>query len=86
MSGHAACRAIRAQQWGQDIIIVAVTGWGQEEDRRKSREAGFDGHLVKPVDHAALTKLLTSLSRRAATRDDSAATFSPTPTSAVPGS
>jgi DNA-binding response OmpR family regulator len=63
-----------------------VTGWGQEEDRRKSREAGFDGHLVKPVDHAALTKLLASLSRRTATRDESTATSSPTRTSAVPGS
>jgi hypothetical protein len=38
-----------------------VTGWGQEEDLRKSREAGFDGHLVKPVDHAALLELLSSL-------------------------
>ena len=40
------------------MMLVALTGWGQEEDRNKSREAGFDGHLVKPVDHAALTKLL----------------------------
>jgi len=38
--------------------LVALTGWGQEEDRRRSEEAGFDAHLVKPVDFAALTKLL----------------------------
>jgi CheY-like chemotaxis protein len=42
-------------------VIIALTGWGQEEDRRKSREAGFDGHLVKPVDYAALMTLLGSL-------------------------
>ena len=42
-------------------MIVALTGWGQDEDRRKSQEAGFDGHLVKPADHATLTKLLDEL-------------------------
>ena len=40
------------------MVLVALSGWGQEEDRQKSREAGFNGHLVKPVDHAALNKLL----------------------------
>ncbi len=58
MTGHAACRAIREQPGGRDITIVALTGWGQEEDRRKSQEAGFDAHLVKPVDHEALAKVL----------------------------
>jgi CheY-like chemotaxis protein len=43
------------------VVLVALTGWGQEEDRRKSRDAGFDHHLVKPVDYAALTKLLGEL-------------------------
>jgi PAS domain S-box-containing protein len=52
-----ACR-IRDQPWGRGMVLVALTGWGQEEDRRKSQEAGFDAHLVKPVDHAALAKLL----------------------------
>ena len=42
-------------------MIVALTGWGQEEDRRRSKEAGFDAHMVKPVDHDALTKLLEEL-------------------------
>jgi PAS domain S-box-containing protein len=58
MNGYDACRAIRQQPWGKDIVIVALTGWGQEVDRRRSKEAGFNGHLVKPVDHAALNEIL----------------------------
>jgi PAS domain S-box-containing protein len=60
MSGLDACRAIRSQAGNQHILIAAVTGLGQEEDERKSREAGFDAHLVKPVQHAALTALLAA--------------------------
>jgi CheY-like chemotaxis protein len=44
-----------------DTLIVAVTGYGQEQDRRRTREAGFDRHLTKPVNHAALLDLLQSL-------------------------
>ena len=62
MNGYEVCRAIREQPWGKDIVMVAVTGWGQEEDRVKSKEAGFNGHMVKPVDHSALMELLASLS------------------------
>jgi PAS domain S-box-containing protein len=58
LNGYEACRAIREQPGGKGVLIVALTGWGQDQDRRKSKEAGFDGHLVKPVDHAALMKLL----------------------------
>jgi CheY-like chemotaxis protein len=58
MSGYDVCRAIREKPWGHEIVIVAMTGWGQDEDRRKSKEAGFDGHLVKPVDYNALMQLL----------------------------
>jgi CheY-like chemotaxis protein len=54
MSGHDVCRQLREQPWGRSIRMIALTGWGQEEDRRKSTEAGFDGHLVKPVDIAAV--------------------------------
>jgi CheY-like chemotaxis protein len=43
------------------MVLIALTGWGQEEDRRKSQEAGFDAHIVKPVDHADLAKILSSL-------------------------
>ena len=42
------------------MVLVALTGWGQDEDRRRSHEAGFDHHMVKPVDYAALTKLLSA--------------------------
>jgi CheY-like chemotaxis protein len=58
LSGYDACRRIREQPWGRDILLIAATGWGQEDDRRQSTEAGFDHHLVKPVDFATLTKLL----------------------------
>jgi signal transduction histidine kinase len=61
MNGYDACRAIRGQPWGQDIKMIALTGWGQEEDRRKSKDAGFDGHLVKPVDISALLALLADV-------------------------
>ena len=65
LSGHDVCRRIRAESWGKDIVIIALTGWGQEEDRRKSQEAGFDGHLVKPVDYDELLELLISLTNGA---------------------
>jgi CheY-like chemotaxis protein len=60
LNGYDACRCIREQPWGQNMVIVALTGWGQDEDRRRSKDAGFDGHLIKPVDYAALMKLLCS--------------------------
>lgn len=58
LNGYEVCRRIRAQQWGKQILIVAATGWGQEEDRRRSKEAGFDHHFVKPVDAAQFINLL----------------------------
>jgi CheY-like chemotaxis protein len=58
MNGYDACRAIREKPWGRDVVLVALTGWGQEEDKRRSKEAGFDRHLVKPVEPAAVEKLL----------------------------
>jgi signal transduction histidine kinase/CheY-like chemotaxis protein len=58
LNGYDACRRIRENQRAEDLLIIALTGWGQSEDRRKSTEAGFDGHLVKPVDHAELLRLL----------------------------
>jgi PAS domain S-box-containing protein len=61
MNGYEACRRIREQPWGRDLVLVALTGWGQEEDRNRSREAGFDAHLVKPVDHDVLLELLASV-------------------------
>jgi len=61
LNGYEVCRRLRQESWGKDLILVALTGWGQEEDRHRSREAGFDAHLVKPVDHDALLKLLASV-------------------------
>jgi CheY-like chemotaxis protein len=61
LSGYEACRRIREQPWGKGILLIAVTGWGKEEDRRRSQEAGFDHHMVKPVDPQALMKLLAGL-------------------------
>ena len=61
LNGYDACRRIREQPGGKDTFIVALTGWGQEDDKRRSREAGFDAHLVKPVEPAALSKLLGDL-------------------------
>ncbi len=61
LNGYEAARMIRELPHGKSIVLVALTGWGQEEDRRKSREAGFDGHMVKPVDLEALKTLLIEL-------------------------
>ena len=58
LNGFDACRRIREQPWGKSMMLIALTGWGQEEDQRRTEEAGFDSHLVKPVDPAALADLL----------------------------
>ena len=63
LSGYEATRRIRAQPGGDRIVIAALTGWGQERDRRESREAGCDLHLVKPVDPTELEQLLDSVQR-----------------------
>jgi PAS domain S-box-containing protein len=61
LNGLDATRRIREQAWGKAMVIVALTGWGQEGDRRRSNEAGCDGHLVKPVSLPDLEKLLAEL-------------------------
>jgi DNA-binding response OmpR family regulator len=61
VSGYEVCRRARAQEWGSDMTFIALTGWGQTEDRRRTQEAGFDSHLVKPVEFAALVAQLDSL-------------------------
>jgi PAS domain S-box-containing protein len=61
MNGIDACKRIRSHAWGKAIVIVALTGWGQDNDRRNTREAGFDAHLVKPVDYGDLLQLLSAL-------------------------
>ncbi|MGH8139017.1 MAG: response regulator [Steroidobacteraceae bacterium] len=61
LDGYEVARRIRAQPWGRRITLVALTGWGQDSDRRRSGEAGFDSHLVKPLDLEKLTELLGRL-------------------------
>ncbi|HTC45287.1 MAG TPA: response regulator [Steroidobacteraceae bacterium] len=57
-NGYEVARSIRSQPWGRDMVLVALTGWGQESDRRRSHEAGFNSHLTKPVDPEVLDELL----------------------------
>ena len=66
LNGYEVARRIREQPWGKNVVLVALTGWGQEEDQRRSREAGFDHHMVKPAEYGALIKLLTELQPRPA--------------------
>jgi PAS domain S-box-containing protein len=58
MDGWEAARALRGEEWGRTMLLVALTGWGQEEDRRKTRDAGFDHHLVKPAHPSAIREIL----------------------------
>ncbi len=58
LNGYDTCRHIRAQPWGDSILLIAHTGWGQPDDRRRTREAGFDHHMVKPIDPDELEALL----------------------------
>jgi CheY-like chemotaxis protein len=63
LNGYEAARHIRQEPWGKKMVLVALTGWGQEEDKRRATEAGFDHHLTKPVEPAVLRKLLAAFSR-----------------------
>ena len=65
LDGYEVARRIRAQDWGKAVTLVALTGWGQESDRRRSQEAGFDTHLVKPLDLDKLAALLAQLPAQA---------------------
>jgi CheY-like chemotaxis protein len=58
INGYEAARRIRGEPWGGNVALIALTGWGQDEDKRRSLEAGFDHHLTKPVEAAALERLL----------------------------
>ena len=60
MNGYEACAAIRGTDIGKDITIVALSGWGQQEDRDRAEKAGFDMHLVKPIDGGTLLKVLST--------------------------
>ena len=64
LNGYDAARRIRAERWGKSIMVVAMTGWGQEEDKRRASEAGFDRHFTKPVDPAEIERLIAGLRSR----------------------
>ena len=57
LSGYDIARHVREKR-GEDVLLVAITGWGQEDDRRKAREAGFDHHFTKPADFEVLLQLI----------------------------
>jgi CheY-like chemotaxis protein len=66
ITGYELARKARAASWGRDAILIALTGWGQEEDRRRAFEAGFNHHLTKPVAPEVLESLLQSVVAAAA--------------------
>jgi CheY-like chemotaxis protein len=61
LNGYEVCQRIRQQPWGSEMVFIALTGWGKDEDRRRAEESGFDAHLVKPVEPLRLLELLASL-------------------------
>lgn len=61
LNGYEVAQRIRQQPWGTSMYLIAVTGWGQDEDRQRSSEVGLNVHMVKPVEPAALEKLLSDL-------------------------
>ena len=61
LNGYEVARRLRAEPWGTSIVLIAVTGWGQAQDRQRTAEAGFDHHLIKPVMPAELSRLLDSV-------------------------
>jgi CheY-like chemotaxis protein len=60
MDGYQLARRMRAESWGKEALLVALTGWGQDHHRRLSQEAGFDRHMIKPADADALRTVLNS--------------------------
>ena len=64
MSGHEVAREIRRQPWGKDILLLAISGWGEAKDKERAREAGFDHHRTKPADPEEIISLIEELFRR----------------------
>ncbi|MFL6621685.1 MAG: PAS domain-containing protein [Sulfurifustis sp.] len=63
MNGYETARHLRGRPWGKELLLVALTGWGQESDKRRARDAGFDHHVTKPIDPTLLTRLLAERAR-----------------------
>lgn len=64
LNGHEVARHIRAEPWGQTMVLIALTGWGQDADRKKTLDAGFNAHLVKPVDLQLLERMLEEIGEK----------------------
>jgi len=62
LNGYDTARRLRERPWTKDVVLIALTGWGQEEDKRRAQEAGFNFHVVKPVDFANLRNILEGFS------------------------
>jgi PAS domain S-box-containing protein len=60
LNGEDTCRRLRSKPWGAGLTMIALTGWGQEEDRRRTSDAGFDAHLIKPIDPVEVMRLIES--------------------------
>jgi len=63
MSGHEVARRMRLEAWGRNAVLIALTGWGQEQDKQAAKAAGFDEHLTKPLDPDAVESVLEELLR-----------------------
>jgi CheY-like chemotaxis protein len=61
VNGYEVAMRVRSEPWGEAVKLVAITGWGHAEDRARARAAGFDHHLVKPVDHEVVQSLLLQM-------------------------
>ena len=61
LNGYEVAQRIRQQEWGTSMFLVAITGWGQDEDRQRSEDVGMNLHMVKPVEPSALERLLAGL-------------------------
>ena len=71
MDGYAVCHHIRRQAWGKNLPMIALTGFGQEADKQRSWAAGFDEHLLKPVDHTRLADVLSkTIAAKKASKSD----------------
>jgi PAS domain S-box-containing protein len=71
MDGYEVCEKIRQQPWGETVQIIAMTGWGQAEDRQRSKAAGFNDHLVKPIEIAKLSRVMNGAQRDEPTNKES---------------
>ena len=63
LSGYEVAELVRAEPWGREVKLIAVTGWGQPDDKLRARSAGFDRHLLKPIDPTEVDRLLDCLKR-----------------------